>query len=414
MTREQLHEDFVNKPSHYLQMAKDQKLPIEDLFNRVAPEKATRYPDDAFTDFLARENLVISATRTEGTAKVQEFMANDARRVAFWTILDRDYENALGLPQLEEKMVQRDTNTSDPNFNSPFNPAATRPLYERHKFMPKITINDIAAGSETIPGISFQQPEYQTTMEKEQTGDLAEGEPIPTTTVSSGTVPGKTKKFGGGLRFTDEFALEAINMGLLRIFARRQAMRDEIKIVNDGLLAALRAAGATHDLDLGTGVITFDDLLELALFDGPESAAQNPNEDNGYQLLTLFTNRALAKRLMTSYSTVDNPGVFSQYPADRFGDFWNPIQLINSGLGGPTRLGIVRNGAVSSTTPTVAIDDENALGIDVRYALILQRQARGITTEEMRIAKEQVTERYTTQRVGWLVADPDACFNIGA
>ena len=379
------------------------------MLNRKAPEPVAGYPEDALSDILARENLVITATRTEGTAKVSDFMTNEARRIAFWTILDRDYEGALGIPELEK----RDTNTiSGEPFNSSFSPAATRPLTERHRFTPKITIADIASGVETIEKITFRQPEYTTTIDKEQTTDIAEGGDIPTTIVSYSDVPGKTKKFGGGVRWSDEFALEDTNMSLIRMLARRQAMRDEIKIVREGLTAALRAAGGTHDIDLGASV-GFEQIVGMALFDGPQTAGQNPNEDNGYQVMTIFGIRDVVKRLVLAYGSVDNPGVFSQYPQDQFGELFNPIQLINSGLGGPTRVGLVRDNAVVVTPGTLLLDATTALGIDTRYALVLQRVARGMTSEEMRIAKQQVTERYSTQRIGWLISDPDACFNIG-
>lgn len=413
MTREALHRDFVENPGVYRKEAKAKKISIETLLNRKAPEKASTYPEDALADILARENLVISSTLHEGTAKVSDFMKNDATETLFWTILDKDYETALGLTELEK----RDQFASDDTFNSPFNPASTRPLYERHRFMPKITIADIAAGIETISGLTFRQPEYRTLQEDEQSADIAEGAPIPTTLVTRGTVEGETKKFGGGIRFTDESVMEGINMSLIRMLIRRQAMRDEIKIVNEGLAAALATAGATHDLDLGSGSLTFDDIVELALFDGSSSATQNPNEDNGYQLMTVFANRTAAKRLIEGYATVDNPGVFSQYPPDRFGNLWNPIQLINSGVGGPTRLGIVRDNAVIGRNPAddtiiAQINDTTLLGLDTRYALVLQRSTSRVGSQ--RIEKEQVEERYSTQRVGWMVQDPDACFNIGA
>ena len=130
--------------------------------------------------------------------------------------------------------------------------------------------------------------------------------------------------------------------------------------------------------------------------------------------MALFGVRDIVQRLVIGYGSVENPGVFSQYPQSQFGELFNPIQLINSGLGGPTRVGLVRDNAVVVTPGTLELDTATALGIDVRYGLVLQRVARSMTSEEMRIAKQQVTERYSTQRIGWLVSDPDACFNIGA
>ena len=411
MSREALHETFMKDPEPYLDEAVQRSLDLDVLLNKKAPDAVSQYPEDALADILAREDLSITASRASGSASIESFNKTDAGRILFWNILDRDYESGLGLDEL----AVRDLNTigAGPS-NSSFNPSATRPLVERHRFMPKITIGDIAAGVETIPGTEFKQPEYTTSIEGERTRDIPEGGVIPTTTISYAEIPGKTKKFGGGIRFSDEFELSQINMGLLRMWARRQAMRDEIKVVNEGLVAALRAAGGTADITLTNPTIDFDDLLDLALFDGGSSTSTNPNEDNGYQLMTLFAIRDVAKRLITAYSTIDNPGVFSQYPPDRFGNLWNPIQLINSGLGGPTRLGIVRDNAVVVTAGTLEVNATTVLGVDTRYALILQRQARGITTEDMRIAKQQITERYTTKRLGWMVSDPDACFNISA
>ena len=413
MTRQALHQDFMANPGVYKDEAKANKVDIETLFERKSGEKDPGYPEDVLADILYREGLVINASKQEGTSTVHEFLEKgEARAELFWTILDKDYDQALGLTELEK----RDISGSDGSFNSPFNPAATTAVYERHRFMPKITLSDIASRIEVVNDLTFQQPEYVSTKEDEETHDIAQGTPIPTTRVRRGKVQGETKKFGGGISFTDEFALNQANMGLVRMLIRRQAMRDEIKIVNDGLSAALGAAGSDHDIDLQTGTISFDDLLELSLFDGGLDATRNPNEDNGYQLLAIFANKDVTKRLMTAYSTVDNPGVFSQYPPDRFGNFWNPIQLINSGLGGPTRLGRVRDNAVQSRDADNAvvdtIDNGTALGLDTRYALVLFRGQS--TSESHRNPQTQVEERYNTQRFGWLVQDPDACFNIGA
>ena len=410
MTREALHQDFMNDPTPYLEEAKERQVDLDVLLNRKSNEPVSGYPEDALSDILAREDLSITASRSSGSATVADFDKTEAGKVIFWNILDRDYEAGLGLDEL----ATRDLNTigGGPS-NSSFNPSATRPLTERNRFSPKITIGDIAAGVETIPGTEFKQPEYTTTIEGERTRDIPEGGVIPTTTLSYAEIPGKTKKFGGGLRFSDEFQLSDINMGLLRMWARRMAMRDEIKIVNEGLEAALRAAGTTADVTLGSGDFDFDDILRLSFFDGGSNSTTNPNENNGYQLMSLFAVESVAMRIAKAYGSTGNPGVLSQYPQGAFGNLINAIELIN-GLGGPTRLGLVRDNSVVVTAGTLELNANTILGVDTRFALILQRQARGITSEDMRIAKQQITERYTTQRLGWMASDPDACFHVGA
>ena len=417
LSREHLYQALHGDVDSLIEEAKSEKVDLPTFLNRKSPVPSKAYPEDAVSDLLARENLVISATSYQGTSSIEDFMKSDTSRMLFWTVLDRDYDRTLRLDEIADVSsignLQRDANTSaQTTQNTPFNPSTTMMLRERHRFMPKIRIVDIAGGMDTISGISFEQPQYTTSMENEKSVDIPEGGPIPVTTIKFANVKGRTKKYGGGIRWSDEFALEMTNLSLLRMWARRRAMRDEIKIVNEGLAAALNVAGAAHDIDLGAGALTVDDILELALFDGGDDPAQNPNEDNGYQITAVFGVKDVVKRLMQGYLAAGTPGFLSQYPDMVFTNFWNAVELINSGLGGPTRLGLVRQNAVAPSD-TLKVDSTTALGLDTRFALTLQQTARGMKTEDMRIGREQVMERYITKRTGWMVSDPEAVVNIG-
>ena len=130
---------------------------------------------------------------------------------------------------------------------------------------------------------------------------------------------------------------------------RRKGLRDRIRIVNEGLACAMAVAGGTADIDSGTPPFDFDDILDLALFDGPDS---DPNDANDYQLTSIFCRKSTAKQIIKGYKTTNGvqPGVLSAEPSQFFGNLFNGIQVINNGLGTPMRLGIVRDNAVADIT----------------------------------------------------------------
>ena len=414
LTRDELHERFTSETGleEIVGRAQEAGLELYQYLDELSPE-ADR-ADNALSELLLREELNLKPNKRKGTAKVKDFMVKSKpyRQNLFYAISDKVWETALGLNTLRNRSVTeedlfRDTNSANSTTaNTAFQMPTNLGLYERHRFIPKIDVNDLAWGSDTIDDISFKQPEYVTPPGDEQSNDIAEGGAIEVTLVRFSEVQGKTKKFGGGVAWTDEFALSELRMSLLLMLMRRKGMRDRIRMVNEGVAAALAVAGGTADIPLGSAAFDFGDLLDLALFDGAASSADE-GVDNDYNIDTIFCRKEVAKRFIEAFAATGSPGVFSQYPNQFFGNLFNGIQVINNGLGTPLRLGILRDSAVE------ALDADTALGVDTRYAAQFLEVSGSATMEENRISKNQITERYETRRIGWMITDPEAVVNIG-
>ena len=386
MDRDRLHRNFMEDPQNFVKQAKAAGDSLHAYMNKISPEPMSGFSDDAMGHILQKEELRITGTPTAPSASVEDFTKNEARRELFWATLDRDYDKTSSIHDLQVKATNTDAALTD---NTPFKVRDTSPMVERNRFQPRLRIADIASRVETIAGTTWQVPEYQTTANNERSTVIAEATRIPTTTVTTGTQTGRTDKIGAGLRISDEYQLNALNMETIRMWVRRVAMRDEITIVNEGV--AILAANAT--LVKALGALGLRDIIDVNLYG-----------NGGYQFNTLVSTRTGASAWIEA--NVQSLGTSNQGPIldgsnQSFGSAIAPIQLINSTYG-PTRLGFVDDGAVTGLV------DEELIGVDQRFALVLKRTQRGQTDETQRISSHQVTERYLTQRYGWDLEDPSA------
>ena len=409
LTRDELHEQFTSKSGleEIVHRAKEEGYTLHEYLELISPEPD--YAENALSELLLREGLNLKPTKRKGTALVKDFMKKSQphRQELFYAISDKVWEKYVGLDTLRQKTIADDVVFRDVNAaaNTTANTAFQEPtnlgLYERNRFVPKLDINDFAWGTDTIDDVSFKQPEYTTESTAEGSNTIPEGGIIEVTLVSFAEVEGKTKKFGGGVAWTDEYALSDLRMSLIVMLMRRKGLRDRVKMVNEGLIGAMNLA-ASVTITLGSGDFDFDDIVEMALYDGESST----DPKNDYRVDTIFCNKSVAKRFIKAYGTTGEPGVFSTLPNQYFGSLFNGIQIINTGLGTPMRLGIVRDGAVP------AIDNDTCLGVDTRWAAQFLEVAGSHTIEDNRISKNQITERYETRRVGWMYTDPAALANI--
>lgn len=401
LERRMLHDALTHDASarELIQEAEDEKLELAEYFQIKSPERdGTAYPESAMEDYLCRRGLRVRATRSHGTSSLGDFMKNEGDQAILWAVCDEDFDRAAGLDQVMERNIN---SFAEAEAQTAFRPTSDKPLYERYAYRPKITIGDIAFGVETIDKPDFRQPEFTTRKLDAESQDLAEGAPTLIQTLSFAQELGETKTFGGGMRWSDKFALEDLAVSLLRMYVRKFGAVAEGQIVNEGLWAIMDNGPATAVLDPGTGAWSFDDILDFALFDG------TPDSDfNAYQITGLFCQRAEAKEIIQGYATDGDPGVFSQYPTQYFGNLFPGIQVLNAGLGTPTVLGVLRDNAVANIT------GDRILGIDARYAAQLQVVRRGMQDETERDPKTRFTNRYMTRMIGWLIADPDASFPI--
>lgn len=414
LERSELHDQFMSKDGveELINESLEEKLELYDYLDLKSPEPEANYPRAALNDILTREKLSLKPGRYDGSAKVKDFLKSPSRQKLFTAVTDRIYDKATGVTNIRNKdffssfdIAREEANTaSNISPDSAFAGQTTLPVYERHRFVPKIDVQDLAWGSETIDDITFKQPEYTTERGDEESKDIPEGGVIEVTLVKFADVGGKTKKFGGGVAWSDEYALNDLRMRLVMMLMARKAFRDRIRMVNEGIAACMAVAGTSADITLGATPWDLDDLLEMALFDG-----ENDNHDNDYQLNTIFCLKSTAKALISAYlkgNSNNTIGPLTGADPRFFGNLINGIQVINNGLGTPLRVGILRDEAVP------AITAGNCLGVDIRWAAQFLEVARSTTVEDNRNAKQQLTERYETRRIGWMITDPEACFNI--
>ena len=399
LTRKGLHEVFSDDPKGMYQEAMDKKLTLPDLFREKVNDEIEKSEDrklDPLNWMLRKEQLSIRSTASHPSSSVEEFMANDATKQLFWSVLDNDYDQNFGLEDLDKIAADGTITDAGAVDNSPFKVRYTTALSEQQRFAPRVRIADIAATVETIPGTSFQQPEFRgdsgTTEDERQAAersrDIGEAGRIPTTTLRVGTTAGQTKKIGEGLRISTEATFNELYMESVRIWVRRLAMRDEIRMVNEGInILDTIVSGTTRAYDRIGATPNLASILEVNMYG-----------DSGYQYNLLITERASAAKWIEA--NVRANGYPLDVPAGRFNSALPGIQLVNT-IGAPTRLAFV------SDTET-NLEDNQMLAVDQRFALSLKRTARGMVDEEIYDARHQVRERYITQRYGWHVMDAEA------
>ena len=410
MTRQELFDDFNLQPGYYSGLAKKYKVTLPTMMNRLAPEATSGYPQDAMSEMLARHRLEVSGNATDASSSIEEFLDSGSelgpKETMFWATLERDYDIATSVYDLEQKMKLNATTSlvSDSPEGGAARPRSTRMLYENNKFRPPVSITDIAGGIETIPGQTWQVANYDTPASDERSTTIPEAGPIPLTTLTTGEATGRTKKVGAGLSISREFELNSTLMSEVRTWVRRQGMRDEIRIVNEGVNLLKSSVTSDNTENIGSvAVLGLDAIIEVNTYFGSGS---------GYMLdLLLGTKPAVHQWIRAN---VGNPitGAVNEvrrgYPAGAFGSVFNNIELVNR-ASGPTRVAYFDDTS-ATTDPNVGntLVNTELLGIDSRWSLILYRQARGVTNENRYDPSTQVRDYFLTQRFGWHLQDVNA------
>jgi len=405
MTREQLYDDFNLNPAHYSGLAKKQKVNLPTLMNRLSPEGTPGYPQDAMGEMLARSGLEISGNATEASSSIEDFLDSDEKlgpkETMFWAVLEKDYDIATSVYDLERKMkLNADvaSTTSDAPEGGAARPRSTRPLYELNKFRPALSITDLAGGIETIPGMTWQVPNYATPAQDEYSTTISEGGNIPMTTLSTSEETGRTKKVGAGLRVTREFELNATLMSEVRMWVRRQGMRDEIRIVNEGinLLRTNTSTATTLGADANLGRKTF------------QTITTHFSSGSGYIMDKIVGLKSAILRLdeVAAQAGNANFAAGSGVPPN-FQGLYAPITIINRGVG-PLEAAYVDDAHATNPNLGANLAVREIIGLDSRWALILYRQARGVTNENRYDPATQVREYFLTQRFGWHLQDSGA------
>ena len=411
MSRRQLVASFKENPDVHAREAQERGLTLHAYFNVKSPIPEPRHPVDALDHILWKSDLHIGGNNPfMVSSKLDAFKDRQTsggigyKNALFWATLDRDYDSASTVKDVGWKLNEAaQSQVSQISPGSALNPRYWRSLYERNKFRPPLAISDITSTVETIDDIYFEQPNYDTDANSEQPRQIPEGGTIPTVLISSSKDRGETEKIGLGVRFSKEFANNAMRMAMVRLWVMRQALRDEVYMVNSGVNllydTTQESGGRTEDIG---ATLNLDSILDVQLYFGAEE---------GYALDLLVARKPEAKKwIKANIAAGDSTSEFNRSPNEsgRFGGVLGEIQLVNEVMG-PTRLAYV-GGATAGTDVNAGtkIPEDKMLGVDSRFGLVFYQAARGLMLEEQYKPQEQVNERYMTRRFGWARHDEKA------
>ena len=412
-TRKNVFEKFRKEPEFFVKTAKQEGIPLSEVFRIEAPNAEKGDHEDPLLDMIQKSGLRTESNRNYESSTLGDFTRTDHGHYLLFDWLDRCYENTLlGVRNADSGS----TGFDESNFlaGQVYRPYMERPLVERKRLAPQIRIGDIVARVETVTEDLIRQPEYTTGAgtqgpEAEQAANAQEGMipispggKIPTTVISLGSRTTELKKVGIGLAVTDEFNSNNIRVSAVQTWVERVAVNHESTIVREGvntIIAGPNAGiGGTAQPLTATGAMgrNLSGIIKI-----------NTYFDEPYMMDLLIATKTLAQTyvqlVVESGSALGTANNFGAYPGGRFSGVFSPISLVNA-TSAPTRLAYLPD----TTTPSHGIGSAQMLGIDSRVCLVLYRHARGSVNERERIASQQIEARYMTERYGFMVEDTNA------
>ena len=411
-TRSNVFEKFRKEPEFFIKTAKQEGIPLSEVFRIEAPHADKGDHEDPLLDMIQKSGLRVECNPNYESSTLGDFTRTDHGHYLLFDWLDRCYENTLlGTRAADSGSTGIDEATYLPG--QVYRPYMERPLVERKRIAPNVRIGDIVARVETVTDDLIRQPEYITgagtnTYDGPQQGapnvdeqmiGIAPGGKIPTTIISLGSRTAELKKVGIGLAVTDEFNSNNIRVSAVQNWIERVAVNHEIAIVEEGvntIKAGTRAgvnnaniALTNEDIDRNLGGIIkvntwFEEPYMLDLLIGTKATA--------VEWIEISVN---------SGPTANAIGNFQPYPAGRFSEIFAPISLVNRNSQ-PTRLAYLRN------TGNHGLVADDLLGIDSRTTLVMYRHARGSVNERERIASQQIEARYMTERYAFMIEDSNS------
>ena len=402
--RKDLHDTYFADYVPFTVAADMLDMSIPDFMNFASPKiEWDGMPNDALSETFARQNLVVNQSMRRKTACLGELSDQGPKETLMWSLFDRDYDAASGMYDLERTLKFADGGSTEAELapNTSLRPRATRDLYERNKFRPPIQLGQIAGSTQTIDADGLQMPQYSTPEADEQGRILTEFADIPLTSITLSEQVVNLKRIGAGVRVSRQFELNNIRMTAIRTWIRRQGMRDEVRMVHEGvnaLIAAATAAGGTVD-PIGTNP-NFEQVLNTFTGFGTES---------GYSVNLLITSTANATKFIQANMAASGNGYVLDLPdrAQVAGGVLPRINYVNANVSEVTLVGF---DMVNTTDVNQGINlpVNQMIAADARFALVFLRRARGIVTAEQYIPRKEARERYMTQYFGWGEQDRDA------
>ena len=248
-TRSNVFEKFRKEPNFFLKTAKQEGIPLSEVFRIEAPHAEKGDHEDPLLDMIQKAGLRVESNRNYESSTLGDFTRTDYGHYLLFDYLDRCYEDTLLGTRASDS---GSTGFDESNFEAAqvYRPYMERPIVQRKRLAPQIRIGDIVAGVETVTEDLIRQPEYLTGTDgtgptpsanqpsaEEAMIPIAPGGKIPTTVITLGSRTAELKKVGIGLAVTDEFNSNNIRVSAVQTWVERVAVNHEIAIVREGVLA---------------------------------------------------------------------------------------------------------------------------------------------------------------------------------
>ena len=402
--RKQLHDAYMADYVPFCKAAESLDMSLPDFLNYASPKSEyDGLPYDAISELFAHSNLVVNQSMRRKTATMSELADEGPTETLMWSLFDRDYDNASGLYELEQTLKFADVGATEGGLpeNSSLRPRATRDLYERNKFRPPITLGQITGSMQTIDADAVNLPEYTQTAEDERSKTLSEFENIPLTSITISERSIRLKRIGAGVRVSRQFELNNIRMTAIRTWIRRQGMRDEIRMIHEGVNTLITNAPAAR--------VTIDDIGTAPNFAKIMSVFTGFGTSSGYAVDLLITSTANAETFIQANMAVSGDGYVLNLPdrAQVSGGILPRINYVNANVREVNLIGFDRVNT-SDVNLGINLPAAHMIVVDSRFALIFLRRSRGVVTAEQYFPRSESRERYMTQYFGWGSQDPEA------
>ena len=405
-TRKNVFEKFRKEPEFFVKTAKQEGIPLGEVFRIEAPDADKGDHPDPLLDMIQKAGLRVESNRNYESSSLGDFTRSDYGHYLLFDWLDRCYENTILGRAADSSSTGIDESSYLPG--QVYRPYQERPLVERKRIAPQIRIGDIVARVETVTEDLIRQPEYTTSTDagavEETMIPIAPGGKIPTTVISLGSRTAELKKVGIGVAVTDEFNSNNIRVSAVQTWVERVAVNHERAIVNEGIIAIRTGPNA------GTGNTAVGVPTDTATYNLNGIIKINTYFEDPYMMDLIIANKTTARSWIQATvqsnltgtviggTPAAEAGQFAPYPQGRFSGLFSPITLINSNSA-PTRL------AYLADSGSHGLATNKLLGIDSRTTLVMYRHARGSVNERERIPSQQIEARYMTERYGFMVED---------
>lgn len=416
----QIRDAYMKNPGEFVLAASEEKRTLDSYLNTCIDEDSPESGSDVMDYILGKEGLYTSGNNGAPSTDIKRFFEKTANRELGWAVLQRDFDNVLGLNCIENNkgnyngklrhlaarsFAERELAKEDAEFRrdaggnteteltpgSASNPRATLPVVDLRKYRPPIAISDIAGFIQTITGNSYHMVTDTTPAENQMVYATTESGTLETSRLTFGQKDGEMRKVGRGLEFTKRSLTNQAFMEGLRRWVMKIALRSETAIVNPGLDILYKSIAGRGATFTGVGATpTRRSIIKVNLYRG---------SGNAYLYNLLVMREEDAEHWIDANV---NANVGTSIAADgRFATVFPGVELVNN-VQGPTRVAYIGNSEIDGWA------DNNFIGVDQREALTLVRVVGGNMDENEYDPSTSIYTRFISQLFDWVLEDPNA------